>query len=229
MRRAWLDPGMQWKLRGESLQSLHALESDGAIIASLGVHMGVTELERVRSHVGIARRLGLPATLSLMEWEQTIADFSGLCAYCLHRPFSIMEHFLPENEAGTHVNNCIPACETCNKRKRDYTGERLISMFDLETIERIKVYLANRDPTPDGALYIRRARDVLSKPMMPIPSDPFQLLSEIERELKRDRGTILRRIKFLGIKVRKFRFDQRAFIATSDAELLRKLYGRSHD
>src|SRR6266581_618230 len=100
--------------------------------------MKVTEPERVHIHVGIARRAGAVATLTLPEWEQTITDFNGLCAYCQIRPFTLLEHFLPVTTAGTHVKNCIPACDSCNRRKRNYTGEKLVAAFGQEAITRIQ-------------------------------------------------------------------------------------------
>ncbi len=111
--------------------------------------MRISELERIKTHLRIARRAGKPATLSLAEWKQTLADFNGMCAYCLLRPYDLLEHFIPADEAGTHVNNCIPACYGCNKKKRDRTGDKLIEVFDHATIERIKTYLTSRSQQPD--------------------------------------------------------------------------------
>lgn len=109
----------------------------------------INEWERVKNHLRIARKAGKPATLSLTEWKHTLADFNGMCAYCLNRPYELLEHFIPVNEAGTHVNNCIPACGDCNKKKRNYTDEKLITAFDHFTVERIKAYLASRTQSPD--------------------------------------------------------------------------------
>src|SRR5574340_988910 len=106
--------------------------------------MKVTEPERVRGHVGLARRAGGVATLTIIEWAQTIADFNGLCAYCQIRPFTLLEHFLPVIIAGTHVNNCVPACNACKNKKRDRTGDELVAAFGKETVERIQQYLASR-------------------------------------------------------------------------------------
>src|SRR5581483_1907291 len=102
--------------------------------------MRITESARIKAHLGISRRLGAPATLTLVEWEQTIADFNGLCAYCLGRPFTILEHFRSVEIEGTHVKNCLPACMYCNLKKANRTGERLVDVFGQSTIDRIQQY-----------------------------------------------------------------------------------------
>lgn len=116
----------------------------------------VSELARVKAHLRIARRAGQLATLSLTEWEQTIADFNGMCAYCLSRPYKLLEHFVPVTVAGTTVNNCIPACDDCNKKKRNHTGDKLIEIFGHATIEHIQAYLMSRSQKPDKPTTSRR-------------------------------------------------------------------------
>jgi hypothetical protein len=106
--------------------------------------MPSTELLRVRSQRSKARGAGTPALLSIEQWEQTLADFNGLCAYCLTKPFEVMEHFMPVYVAGTTVNNCIPACNVCNIRKRNRIGDELIKIFGQDIIDRIGQYLASR-------------------------------------------------------------------------------------
>src|SRR6266702_2630367 len=113
------------------------------------ITMKITEQARITQHLGIARRTGVTATLTLPEWEQTIADFDGLCAYCLTQPFTLLEHFLPVNIAGTHVKNCLPACHGCNQRKGNRTSDELVAAFGLATIERIQQYLASRSEQTD--------------------------------------------------------------------------------
>src|SRR6266567_7892264 len=108
--------------------------------------MRVSEAQRVSIHRSRARKLGMPATLTLADWEQAIADFNGLCAYCQTRPFTILEHYLPIEVSGTHVNNCIPACAFCNIKKQNKKGEALVMLFGKATIEHIECYLSSRKP-----------------------------------------------------------------------------------
>lgn len=106
--------------------------------------MPSTEFLRVRSQRSKARGCGTPALLSVQQWEETLADFNDLCAYCMCKPFEVMEHFMPVYVAGTTVNNCIPACYDCNTRKKNHTGQRLVEIFGQDTIDRIGQYLASR-------------------------------------------------------------------------------------
>jgi predicted transcriptional regulator len=86
----------------------------------------------------------MPTTLTLEEWEQTLADFSRTCAYCLVHPFETLDHFYPVAIAGTVAGNCVPACWSCNCNKRDLVGEKLINVFGKDTISRVQRYLESR-------------------------------------------------------------------------------------
>jgi len=102
---------------------------------------------RVRNQRARARSVGMTATLTLQEWEQTVAHFNGLCAYCQERPYEVVEHFLPVYVAGTHVGNCLPACYKCNYKKNDHTGAILADLFGQATIDRLINYLTSRTTT----------------------------------------------------------------------------------
>lgn len=113
--------------------------------------MKLTEKIRVQVQRNRARKLGSIATLTLAEWEKTIVDFQGKCAYCQIRPFIAIEHFIPFGQVGdgTYVNNCLPACQPCNNLKQDHPLEVFTQKLGKETIERLQTYLANRTPLPD--------------------------------------------------------------------------------
>lgn len=107
--------------------------------------MASIELLRLWSMPMKASHLGPGTTLTWLEWQQTIADFNGMCAYCRIRPNEELEHFIPRSKGGkTEVKNCLPACRQCNIRKTNYTGAALIGAFGQETIERLQQYLASR-------------------------------------------------------------------------------------
>lgn len=129
--------------------------------------MALTEHERVMAHRTRARLVGAPASLSLEQWEQTIMDFNGKCAYCLERQFDVLEHFIPVAIAGTTIQNCIPACYKCNHKKRDCTGKALYMLFGEDVIKRIERYLTNRSSVlPDHPVrYQRQIKMLEDKPV----------------------------------------------------------------
>lgn len=71
-----------------------------------------------------ARRRGLPATLGLTEWRQTLAFFDYRCAYCgadLMEVGITIDHVTPLAEGGgTTQLNCLPCCTECNFQKEDH-------------------------------------------------------------------------------------------------------------
>jgi hypothetical protein len=76
------------------------------------------EWARVRSHLARAAALGLPATLTLAVWLDTLAQFDHCCAYCGAVPFTDLDHFIPLSAGGgTTADNCVPACARCNSLK----------------------------------------------------------------------------------------------------------------
>lgn len=65
-----------------------------------------------------AIKKGVTATMTLFDWETTLEVFNGRCAYCLEPCKAEQEHFRPLSRGGTHdVDNVVPACEACNRRK----------------------------------------------------------------------------------------------------------------
>lgn len=79
----------------------------------------VKESRRVYQQLLNAEAKGLPATLTLDEWIETIGQFEGLCAYCHSQPFEVLEHIDPIESGcqGTTRDNCVPACYSCNTKK----------------------------------------------------------------------------------------------------------------
>lgn len=67
------------------------------------------------------RKLGVDATLTLADWRKALAYFDNKWAYCgelldiVHQ-----EHFIPLSKGGGYTkNNIVPACKTCNQKKRN--------------------------------------------------------------------------------------------------------------
>lgn len=72
-----------------------------------------------------------PPRLTLREWKDRLEDFEHSCAYCgeafddERRPE--IEHLLPLSRGGVHrVENVVPACADCNKRKGTMTYDEFM-------------------------------------------------------------------------------------------------------
>ena len=101
-------------------------------------------IKRVDTHLERARKADLPATLTLHEWFAALTYFNRSCAYC-GRPYEVMEHYVPiQCGGGTTVTNIVPACLSCNSRKRDLPPEYFKYFFPFERIERIQHYFSSR-------------------------------------------------------------------------------------
>jgi 5-methylcytosine-specific restriction endonuclease McrA len=95
----------------------------------------------IHTHLGRARRLGLPATLTLDQWNKTKAYFNFRCAYCQHAPIECLEHFVPlELGLGTVWENVVPACSLCNRRKNNL-HPAIVTKIPKADIERVREYL----------------------------------------------------------------------------------------
>lgn len=96
---------------------------------------------RLTQQLSRARRAGLPATLTQIEWARTIKYFNGKCAYCLRDKYNVVEHFVPMIKGGgTTKDNCIPACWSCNSRKDSFCPQ-VREAFPREALERVKAFL----------------------------------------------------------------------------------------
>jgi 5-methylcytosine-specific restriction endonuclease McrA len=81
------------------------------------------ERRRVRAQILRAKQHGVPATLTLREWLETLAVFHWRCAYC-NGSYEVMEHYIPVTRGGgTTSENCVPACLRCNGQKADKDPE----------------------------------------------------------------------------------------------------------
>ena len=97
-----------------------------------------------------ARKLGLPANLSYKEWSETLVHFDQQCAYC-GSDYEVIEHFTPLTLGGeTSVQNCVPACGSCNSSKSNIDGrteqEKLAKRLhiSLERLHEIQKFLDAR-------------------------------------------------------------------------------------
>lgn len=73
---------------------------------------------------------GLPR-LTLMQWIDRVKEFDNKCAYCFEPPedgkYLEIEHLVPLSKGGHHrIENVVPACPTCNKKKGNMTHEEFM-------------------------------------------------------------------------------------------------------
>lgn len=110
----------------------------------------MSEKDRLRKQLNEAVRAGNPATLTMEQWMATLEHFHYCCAYCLNGrsfdsldpelverlQFELMEHIVAiKDGGGTTVDNCIPACRSCNRRKDD---KRIADPLPKHKIEWVK-------------------------------------------------------------------------------------------
>lgn len=67
-----------------------------------------------------AKKLLLPSTLTVEQWEKIKLDFNNRCAYCGSNKQLAQEHFVAVSKGGEYShNNIVPACKSCNSSKSD--------------------------------------------------------------------------------------------------------------
>jgi 5-methylcytosine-specific restriction endonuclease McrA len=73
-----------------------------------------------QARMGRGRGRGRRATdLTPLQWQQILADFDSLCAYCGATCNAEVEHLIPLGSGGEHSAwNVIPACRACNAARK---------------------------------------------------------------------------------------------------------------
>ena len=67
-----------------------------------------------------AKKLLLPSTFTIEQWEQVKLYFDNKCCYCGKELPLQQEHFIPVNSSGGYTReNIICACKSCNSSKSD--------------------------------------------------------------------------------------------------------------
>jgi hypothetical protein len=113
-----------------------------------------TEQHRVYTQVKRAQEVGCPATLTTNQWLRAIEHFNGLCAYCLHCRFEVLDHWLPlQDGGGTTADNCMPACKRCNEVKSAYHPhlDDMGRILSRGAVFRALAYIAWIQATPEDA------------------------------------------------------------------------------
>lgn len=76
-----------------------------------------------------------PPRLTLVEWVQRVKEFDNCCAYCGEQvkegEYLEIEHLTPLTRDGYHrIENVVPACATCNKKKGQMTYDEYMKVQD---------------------------------------------------------------------------------------------------
>lgn len=104
----------------KAIDAVYRANNREAIKARRAAH---PEASRIAGTRYAARKRGLPATLTVQQWEGIKAAYKHRCAYCgrketKKRPLT-QDHVIPiKKGGGTTSNNIIPACGPCNSKKR---------------------------------------------------------------------------------------------------------------
>mgnify|MGYP001565121146 CR=1 FL=1 len=66
-----------------------------------------------------SRKSSVPSTLTVEEWDEILSVFGYRCAYCDTKAKFEQDHFVPLSSGGGYTKeNIVPACRTCNRRKK---------------------------------------------------------------------------------------------------------------
>jgi 5-methylcytosine-specific restriction endonuclease McrA len=84
--------------------------------------------KRAKRYTAIA----VDPTLTTEEWTAILTLAEGRCAYCqMIKPLT-MDHIIPLSRGGRHTKeNVIPACRSCNARKKNHLLEEIFDQFGL--------------------------------------------------------------------------------------------------
>jgi 5-methylcytosine-specific restriction endonuclease McrA len=68
------------------------------------------------------RRRAAGGGVSAAQWNGTVEEYGGRCAYCAQLGRPTMDHIEPLSKGGEHdVANVVPVCKSCNSRKNTKT------------------------------------------------------------------------------------------------------------
>lgn len=105
----------------------------------------LSEHNRIQAHLSRAKDAGTEASLTDAERRAAREYLHYKCAYCRTHPYEVLEHYLPISlGGGTYHNNCIPACTTCNNRKKRTSDTPLETLFPPANVARIQTSLTQQ-------------------------------------------------------------------------------------
>jgi 5-methylcytosine-specific restriction endonuclease McrA len=94
-------------------------------------------LVRARAYVRVSgnkRRAAAAGThFTLAEWEELLRHHAGHCAYCGSTKRIEADHRIPLYRGGSNeINNILPACRGCNRRKHRKTEKEFRALLQAE-------------------------------------------------------------------------------------------------
>lgn len=103
--------------------------------------------KKIRSEYEVRRKVAAAALVSDMteeQWNTTMKEFGGCCAYCGTDKNITRDHIVPLSKGGGYTKtNIIPCCASCNSKKNNkefrewYKAQPFYRADRLEKIERI--------------------------------------------------------------------------------------------
>ena len=80
------------------------------------------------------------------EWMALLAHHGGACAYCGSRVLIEIDHRTPLSRGGSNlIDNILPACRRCNRRKRTMTEEEFRDFLQRERRQGLELGLEGLD------------------------------------------------------------------------------------
>jgi len=109
----------QEKSTGAAYRAAHKEERRAYEVAYNAAH---TESLRLKNARRRALKRGLPATLTIEQWQVILALYKNRCAYCGKPPAKgkklTKDRVIPGIKGGGYTSdNIVPACGPCNSRK----------------------------------------------------------------------------------------------------------------
>lgn len=85
-----------------------------------------------------AKRYDVENTLTVSEWKERLANSDGCCAYCgekVGQAKLVIDHIMPMLRGGFNsIENIVPACKSCNRRKATKSSEQFLKELEWERI-----------------------------------------------------------------------------------------------
>jgi len=107
-------------------------------------------LEKSHAYVRAAtikrRRAAGGQSFTAVEWLALLARHGGACAYCGSNVLIEIDHRIPLIRGGSNtIDNMLPACRSCNRRKNRKTEEEFRELLQLERRQGLELGLEGRD------------------------------------------------------------------------------------
>jgi 5-methylcytosine-specific restriction endonuclease McrA len=92
------------------------------------------------------RRAAGGQSFSSAEWLALLAHHAGSCAYCGSKVLIEIDHRIPLTRGGSNtIDNILPACRRCNRRKHQRTEEEFRELLQRERRQGLELGLAGLD------------------------------------------------------------------------------------